>query len=81
MLAALLKKNFPHPFFCRNFQSNSVFEPLSMTVFDRLHKIASLSKARKACKNQKKAFTCALQNGCSEKILKAQNTYLGVFPQ
>ena len=43
---------------------------------------ASLLKTRKASKDQKEKFACALQNECSEKskMLK-KNNYVRVLPQ
>ena len=42
----------------------------------RLNGKASLSRTRKATKDQKKKFACGLQNRCSEKIENTQGKYL-----
>ena len=48
---------------------NYFFDFLVVTVSERLHSKVSLSKTRKASKEQK-IFACALQNRCIEKIEK-----------
>ena len=55
-----------------NFNSNCSFDFLIVAGSERLHRKAFFSKTRKTSKDQEKTFAFNLQNGCTEKIEKAQ---------
>ena len=62
-----------------NFSSSWIFDLLWVAGSERLFSKASLSKTRKTSKD-KKTFTWALLNGCSEKIREARGKCLRQSP-
>ena len=69
-LAALLKRSFSLRTFSRNFQSNYSYELLWVLSVERLHRKGSLSKTRRASKEEKEKFLDTLKNESSEWNLK-----------
>ena len=69
-LADLLKKRLSYALFSQNFQSKCSFKLFWIAGFERLRSKTSLSKTRKACKDQKKKLNMLYRMGLLNKNWK-----------